>query len=109
MPDDLTVVDVPEESRYELRLGEHVLGFSAYRKREDRIAFTHTEVDESRRGRGLGSRLAAAALDDARRQGLDVIPLCPFVAGYINRHPEYQDLVAERYRERAGISWSDEG
>ena len=104
MPEDLTVVDVPEESRYELRLGKQVIGFAAYRKREDRIVFTHTEIDESFEGEGHGSRLAAAALEDARRQGLEVAPLCPFIAGYIERHPEYQDLVAERYRESVSPS-----
>ena len=61
--------------------------------REGRISFTHTEVDPSCEGRGFGSRLAAAALDDARRQGLRVLPLCPFVAHYVETHPEYQDLV----------------
>jgi uncharacterized protein len=100
VPEDLDVVDGPEESRYELRLGEQVIGFAAYRKRAGRIVFTHTEIDESFEGEGHGSRLAAAVLDDARGQGLEVAPLCPFIASYIKRHPEYHDLVAERYRER---------
>jgi predicted GNAT family acetyltransferase/glutaredoxin len=82
------VVDVPEASRYELRLDGHLIGLAAYRRRDGRIAFTHTEVDESCAGRGFGSRLAAAALEDARRQGLEIVPLCPFIAHYIERHPE---------------------
>jgi uncharacterized protein len=90
---DAEVVDVPEKSRYELRLGGRLIGLAAYRRREGRIAFTHTEVDESCAGRGFGSRLAAEALDDARRQGLDVVPLCPFIAYYIEQHPEYSQLV----------------
>ena len=69
------------------------VGLAAYRRRDGRISFTHTEVDESCEGRGFGSRLAAAALDDARRQGLRVLPLCPFVAHYVEQHPEYQELV----------------
>jgi uncharacterized protein len=85
---DADVIDVPEASRYELRLDGRLIGVAAYRRREGRIAFTHTEVDESCEGRGFGSRLAAAALDDARRQGLEVVPLCPFIAHYIDRHPE---------------------
>src|SRR5207245_9541583 len=93
------VVDVPEANRYELRLSDRLIGLAAYRRREGRIAFTHTEVHESWEGRGFGSRLAAAALDDARRQGLDVVPLCPFIADYIERHPEYQQLVASGYHE----------
>ena len=100
-PDDLSVVDVPEESRYELRLGEKLIGFAAYRRRPDRIVFTHTEIDESLEGSGFGSRLAAGALDDVRRQGLEVAPLCPFISAFIQRHPEYEDLVAAPYRGRA--------
>ena len=50
--------------------------------------------------RGFGSRLAAAALEDARRQGLEVVPLCPFVAHYIESRPEFDDLVASDYRDR---------
>jgi predicted GNAT family acetyltransferase/glutaredoxin len=95
-PADAEVVDVPEASRYELRLDGHLIGLAAYGRRDGRIAFTHTEVDESCEGRGFGSRLAAAALDDARRKGLEILPLCPFIAHYVERHPEYQELVARR-------------
>jgi predicted GNAT family acetyltransferase len=87
------VVDAPEASRYELRLGDRVIGFAAYRRRNDRIIFIHTEVDESYEGRGLGNRLAKAALDDARERGLVVVPLCPFIARYVQQHPEYQELT----------------
>jgi predicted GNAT family acetyltransferase/glutaredoxin len=99
-PEETEVVDVREESRYELRLGERTVGLAAYHRRPGRIAFTHTEIDGSSAGRGFGSRLAAGALDDARRQGLEVVPLCPFIARYIERHPEYEDLVATSYRDR---------
>ena len=92
------VVDSPEASRYELRLGGRLIGLAAYRRRDGRILFTHTEVDESYEGRGFGARLAAAALDDAGRQGLEVVPLCPFIAHYIDGHPEYETLVAQGYR-----------
>lgn len=97
--DDAEVVDVPQASRYELRLGGRLIGLAVYRRRDGRIAFTHTEVDESCEGRGFGSRLAAAALDDARRDGLAVVPLCPFIAHYIERHPEYAQLVASGHRK----------
>jgi uncharacterized protein len=97
-PADADVVDVPEASRYELRLADRPIGLAAYRRRDGRIAFTHTEVDESCEGRGFGSRLVAAALHDARRQGLEVVPLCPFIAHFIERHPEYGELVAPGYR-----------
>jgi predicted GNAT family acetyltransferase/glutaredoxin len=99
--EDSVVVDAPEASRYELRLGGTLIGISAYHRRGDRIAFTHTEVDEEHEGRGFASHLARGALDDARRQGLQVVPLCPYIAAYIQRHPEYEDLVAPGYRERS--------
>ena len=87
------VVDAPEASRYELRLGDRVIGFAAYRRRNDRIVFIHTEVDSSYEGRGLGNRLAEAALEDVRGKGLVAVPLCPFIARYIQQHPEYNELV----------------
>jgi predicted GNAT family acetyltransferase len=55
--------------------------------------FTHTEVDPAFEGHGIGSALAAGALDDARRRGLVVVPSCPFIRAYITRHPEYADLL----------------
>ncbi|HKA26129.1 MAG TPA: GNAT family N-acetyltransferase [Gaiellaceae bacterium] len=87
------VVNVPEASRYELRLGGRLIGLAAYHRRNGRIAFTHTEVDEACEGRGFGSRLAKAALADAATENLEVVPLCPFIAHYIEQHPEYQPLV----------------
>jgi predicted GNAT family acetyltransferase/glutaredoxin len=91
------VVNVPEAHRYELLLDGERIGELAYRRRNDRIAFTHTNVNPAYEGRGFGSRLAEAALDDARRQGLVVVPLCPFIAWYIEQHPEHEHLVAADY------------
>ena len=96
-PEDAVVVDVPEASRYELRLGDRVVGFTEYRKRPDgRLVLAHTEIDEECEGRGFGSRLVAGVLEDVRRKGFNVTPLCPFVARYIELHPQYHDLVAVR-------------
>ena len=95
-PEDAVVVDVPEASRYELRLGDRVIGFADYRLRDGRLVLRHTEIDEECEGRGFGGRLAAGVLEDIRRKGLEVTPLCPFMARYIERHPELQDLVAMR-------------
>jgi uncharacterized protein len=92
------VIDVPQASRYELRLAGRLIGFAAYHRRDGRIAFTHTEVEESCEGRGFGSRLASAALEEAGQEGLEVVPLCPFIAHYIERHPDYEPLVAVGYR-----------
>src|SRR5947209_7855394 len=72
-----------------------LIGLAAYRRRPGRIAITHTEVEPSCSGRGFGSMLAEAALRDARERGERVVPLCPFIADYIRRHPEYEELLAE--------------
>jgi len=98
-PGEAVVVDVPEKNRYELRLGGRLIGLAAYRRRNGRLVFTHTEVDEECSGRGFGTRLALAALDDARRQGVAVVPLCPFMARMIEQHPEYRELVAPGYHD----------
>jgi predicted GNAT family acetyltransferase len=79
---------------YELRQDGRVVAFAKYHREGDALAFTHTEVEEALEGQGLGSRLAAFALDDVRRQGLKALPRCSFIAGYIARHEkEYGALV----------------
>lgn len=100
--EDAVVVDVPEKSHYELRIGDRTVGEAAYRHRRGstRIAFLHTEVDEQLAGRGFGSRLAEEAFSDVRRKGLEVIPLCPFMTAYLKRHSEHQDLIAPGYHRR---------
>jgi uncharacterized protein len=90
------VADHPDLHRYEARAADGtVLGFSAYRRSGDVVVFTHTEVDDSQEGKGVGSTLVRGALDDVRRAGLKVRPLCPFVKAYIERHEEYADLVVD--------------
>ena len=70
-----------------------MLGIAAYQRRGDTVVFTHTEVDPDAGESGLGSRLVRAALDDVRAKGEKVVPQCPFVRGWIERHQEYADLV----------------
>ena len=89
-------MDVPEADRYEIRDGDRRLGLAAYQRRGDQVVFTHTEVDMDKERSGLGSTLVRGALDDVRTKGGTVVPLCSFVRGWIERHPEYQDLVADR-------------
>ncbi len=86
--------DVPEADRYEIRDGDRLLGLAAYERRGDRVVFTHTEVDPQAEGSGLGGKLVRAALDDVRGRGGRVVPQCSFVRAWIERHPEYGDLVA---------------
>jgi predicted GNAT family acetyltransferase len=89
----MEVRDNPEELRYELVDEGHMLGEILYRRYPDRIVLVHTEVPPAREGEGLATRLVAGALDDIRAKGLRMVPVCPFVRGYLRRHPEYQDLV----------------
>jgi predicted GNAT family acetyltransferase len=91
-----TVTDAPDNSRYEIRDGDQLLGQAVYQRRGDQVVFTHTEVDMDKERSGLGSTLVRGALDDVRTKGGTVVPLCSFVRGWIERHPEYQDLVADR-------------
>ena len=74
-----------------------------YRMSGHSIVFLHTEVPEAFEGRGVGSALARAGLDYARQQGLQVVPLCPFVDAYLRRHPDDLDLVDPRYRAQMGV------
>ena len=90
---EVTVRDQPEVERYEVWVDGRRAGLAAYRIDGAVIVFTHTEVDDAYEGQGLGGRLARYALDDARARGLDVLPLCPFIRGWIKRHPDYADLV----------------
>jgi predicted GNAT family acetyltransferase len=92
---DVEVVDNPELQRFEARVDGVVAGEIVYRERADgRLVLLHTEVDEGLEGHGVGGRLVAGALEDVRRRGLTIVPLCPFVRAYLARHPEYADLVA---------------
>jgi predicted GNAT family acetyltransferase len=92
---DVEVRNNSTEYRYEVWADGELAGYTQYVLRHGRIAFVHTKVKESYEDLGLGSRLAREALDDARARGLMVMPFCPFIAGYIERHlDEYRDLVA---------------
>ncbi|MEU5553616.1 MULTISPECIES: GNAT family N-acetyltransferase [unclassified Micromonospora] len=99
----VNVKDVPEASRYEARVeGEStVAGFAQYIRTAELVAFVHTEVSPQYEGRGVGAALARAGLDEARAAGLLVLPTCPFIAGWIARHPEYRDLV---YQSRSRVT-----
>jgi uncharacterized protein len=92
------VADAPERSRFEIRVGREVGGFTEYLRRPGVIAFVHTQIDRRFEGQGLGSQLVRAALDEARSEELSVLPFCPFVRGYIAGHPEYLGLVPESMR-----------
>lgn len=97
---DVGVLDVPERSRFEIRVDGELAGFTEYRRRPGLIAFTHTLIDPRFEGRGLASRLVQTALSEARSAGLAVLPFCPFVRVYIAGHSEeYLDLVPGDMRD----------
>ena len=88
------VKDNPATGRFEMTSGEST-AFVEYRRAGDRIALLHTEVPQALSGQGVGSKLVRGTLDAARTEGLKVVPRCGFVAAYIERHPEYRDLLAD--------------
>jgi predicted GNAT family acetyltransferase len=90
---DVEVRDNPGEKRYEASVGDQLAGSAYYDTADDLIVFTHTQVDDAFEGQGVGSALARSALDDVRAKGLRVIPRCPFIKAWIERHPDYQDLL----------------
>jgi predicted GNAT family acetyltransferase len=90
---DVTVQDNPAELRYEARADGELIGEIRYRSKPGLVVLVHTEVAPSAEGTGVGSLLVEQALDDIRKRGLHVVPLCPFVGAYIRRHPDYADLV----------------
>lgn len=92
--DDISIDDLPDQQRYVIRAQGKVAGRIDYELQGERMALVHTEVQPEYEGTGLGARLARFALDDARRRGLRVVPSCGFIAAYVHRHPEYEDLMA---------------
>jgi predicted GNAT family acetyltransferase len=99
----VAVADRPELERYEITADGELAGFAQYRRRPGLIAFVHTEIDPRFEGQGLASRLIRSALDEARDGELLVLPFCPFVNGYIAKHPEYAALVPDAFRAQFGL------
>jgi uncharacterized protein len=90
---DTEFIDNPEKHRFELHVGDDLVGFIVYHLAEGAITMIHTEVFPDFSGQGHAATLARSALDDARSRGLRVVPSCPYVAAYIGKHPDYADLV----------------
>lgn len=90
---EISVSHVPERSRFEVAVDDRRAGLSQYVEDDGRRIFFHTEVDDEFEGQGLAKVLVARALDDTRAAGLRVVPMCPYVKRFVDRHPEYADLV----------------
>ena len=99
----VTVAEAPDRERYEITVDGELAGFAEYRGPGATRAFTHTEIDERFEGQGLGSTLIRETLDDVRRHGRHVLPICPFVKDFLDRHDEYLDLVEPRIRRSFGL------
>ena len=97
---DVKVIDQPERGRYEGFVGDTVAGIVEYQDVDGERALKHTQVFDAFEGQGVGRALARGVLDDLRLRGIKVRPFCPFIAGWIRRHPDYLDLVADGYRNR---------
>lgn len=99
--ESLRIRNSPEKTRYEIVVDEQLAGFAQYRLHKGRITFFHTEIFDEYSGKGLAGHLIGHALQDARSQALEVVPLCPYVAAFIKSHSdEYLDLVVPSLRER---------
>jgi uncharacterized protein len=98
------VVDVPSSQRFEIRVGDEVAGFVTYRRAPDGLAMVHTEIASRFEGQGLGSALAKGALEAVRESGDAVLPYCPFIKTYLQRHEEWVPLVPESRRAEFGLS-----
>ena len=99
----IEIADDADKKRYEIHSDGALAGFVTYRLKAGLIELVHTEIDEELEGHGLGSRLISFALDDARERELAVLPFCPFVNDYIQRHRQYVDLVPEGRRGDFGL------
>jgi predicted GNAT family acetyltransferase len=101
---EVVVTDNPGENRFEARLEGELAGIAEYHLTKSSIVFTHTEVFDGYEGKGVGSTLARHALDDVRAKGgRDVVPVCPFINGWIEDHADYADLVRRHGDDDGGF------
>lgn len=88
------LVDNPAMHRFELPLGDDEVAAAYYRLEGDQLVIIHTEVPFHLSGRGIGSSLAKAVFEEARRRGTRLVIRCPFFSAFLARHPEYAELVS---------------
>ena len=90
----ISVTNNREASRYESRVDGHLSVITYEARHDGSVALLHTEVAPELSGRGIGAAMVRAALEDARREGLKVVPVCSYVTSFLERHPEYDDVLA---------------
>lgn len=97
---EIAVTDVPGRERFEARDDEGTLaGVLTYQLTGGIVAYTHTKTETAFEGQGVGSALARAAMDDAKARSRTVVPICPFLSGWLDKHPEYESLLARSTRK----------
>lgn len=96
----MTVSDNAAKNRFELLDDERVVGWVDYRLAGGSVIVVHTEIANGNERRGLGSVLVRGMLDQLEAGGKTVIPMCPFTAAYLKRHPEYADVVDPSLRDQ---------
>jgi len=89
---ELHLINNSQQKRYEFHIQDQI-AYAEYILAGERIVLTHTEIPVALEGQGIGSALVKAALEDIQQKNLILVPLCPFVAGYIKKHPEWKELV----------------
>ncbi len=92
METNYTLIDNEEKKQYEFHI-DHRIAKIEYIKTDDKIILTHTEVPKELEGMSIGKNLVRMALEDIEKKKLILVPLCPFVAGYIKRNPEWKKLL----------------
>ncbi|WP_280275350.1 GNAT family N-acetyltransferase [Nocardia wallacei] len=95
-----TVVRNEAQHRYEVWYGDKLAGFTEYRERDEDTVFIHTEVDSEFGGKGLGSTLARRAIEDVVDRGRAVVPRCPFIKSWLDKHPEFDEHVVGKGIQR---------
>ena len=99
----ISVLDNPQESRFELRIDGDVAGSLSYERDDGVVSFLDVTTDPGRAGQGLGLVLVRGSLDAVSAEGRQVLPVLPFVRDFIERHPVYLDLVPVEERERFSL------
>jgi uncharacterized protein len=89
----IEVLDAPERSRYEILVDRTFAGFTHYQPYEGSLVFDHTVIKDAFAGQGLASKLVRATLDDVRARKSRIVPLCEYISGWLEKHPDYDDLV----------------
>ncbi|MDR0892350.1 MAG: N-acetyltransferase [Mediterranea sp.] len=90
---EYTLIDNVDKRRYEFQIDGKVAQIDYIKSQHNQIFLVHTEVPISLGGQGIASQLVQKALEDIELKGLKLVPLCPFVAGYIKKHPEWKGIV----------------